>query len=130
MKAEEKATAEYHSYLRFEKEIVLFFSSEGEMRTWHGSRILTGCLLHSERSVACFWCISRARPHVGDALLIQIDVAIRGMLKQRLLGTPVGFQVEQLCGLHRSDRVSVGEKAKNGKLLNFHRFPDFQLILV
>lgn len=74
-----------------------------------GSQMLEGRLLHSQWSVACFWCVFRAHPHVGDTLLIQIDVALRGMLKQRLLGTPVGIQVEQLCGSHGSEGRSVRE---------------------
>lgn len=69
--------------------------------------------------MACFWCVFWARPRVGDTLLVQIDVAVAGMMKQRLLGTPAGFQVQQLCGSHRSD-ISAGtlmlckEKAENG----------------
>lgn len=53
--------------------------------------------------MACFWCGFRARPHVGDTLLVLlVDVAVGDVLEQRLMGTPVGFQEEQLCGQNGS----------------------------
>lgn len=61
--------------------------------------------------MAWFWGVFRARPRVVVTLLILlIDVAIRGVLKQRLMGTPGGFQKEQLCGSNTSESISVKQK--------------------
>lgn len=46
--------------------------------------VLEEGLSHSEGSAATFWCVFRARSHVGDPLLLQVDVAGGGVAGQRL----------------------------------------------